>query len=132
MLMVIKDVNIVRAMDGIESGPEPAASTTRSEPTALFFVVFGLAFEALLTSSPDTHSRSSPNTNIRIALQLLQYLVRPEYSGERFTDGPIFEEFLATAYRMVAVSESAEIQAMWIEVMTNLLTSRMTVSKASQ
>jgi HEAT repeat-containing protein 5 len=121
--MESEDSNILRAMDGLESsGPTP--SDDRQEPTALFFVLFGLAFEALVTSSAeDTSSVDGARQNTRIALKVLKYLVKPVYSGKSFIEGPIFEEFVSVSYRM-AMSDPADTRRLLVEVLSNIIESR--------
>jgi hypothetical protein len=117
------DPHVMNAMDGVDDTPTTDPKS-RQEPAALFFVIFGLAFEALLSSADDGASASSAGQNVRIALQALQYLVQPEYSGKTFVDGPLFDELVALAYRM-AMTEPAHIQQQVIEVVTNVARSRL-------
>jgi hypothetical protein len=54
--MDAKDPHILAAMDGKEvntKNPQPISTADRKEPTAFFFVIFGLVYEALSTASAD-------------------------------------------------------------------------------
>ena len=51
--MDAKDPHILAAMDGKEvnkQNPQVIATTDRKEPTAFFFVIFGLVYEAIATA----------------------------------------------------------------------------------
>jgi HEAT repeat-containing protein 5 len=59
--MEAKDPHILAAMDGKEvskQNPQLVPTTDRKEPTAFFFVIFGLVYEALATASADASSES--------------------------------------------------------------------------
>jgi hypothetical protein len=115
--------DVLRAMDGLD-GSAALPSATRDEPTALFFVIFGLSFEALLSSSAEDSTQvASKQQNVKTALQVLKHLVEPAYSGKAFMQGPVFEEFIGLAYRM-AMTDPADVQKLLIEVLANLVTSR--------
>lgn len=114
------------AMDGVDFHPDSNNPNVgkREEPTVFFFVVFGLVYEALSTSSADSASTSSTRQTLVIsALQALKCLVRPEYSGKAIWEPTIFDEFISLCYRM-AMTESANIQVHLIEVLSNLAASQ--------
>lgn len=126
------DPYILAAMDGVDFHPESNKSSVanRSEPTVFFFVVFGLVYEALSTSSADSASTSSTRQSLVIsALQALKCLVRPEYSGKAILEPTIFDEFISLCYRM-AMTESANIQVYLIEVLSTLAASQSQDSPA--
>ena len=58
------------------------ATTDRKEPTAFFFVIFGLVYEAIATASIDASSESESRSGVVSALAALKFLVRPEFSGQ--------------------------------------------------
>lgn len=118
------DPYILAAMDGRElslsHGPK-GPPTTRDEPAAFFFVIFGLVYEALATSSAESNLTAStrPSTIIA-ALQALKCLVRPEYSGKAILESATFDEFISLCYRM-AMTESASTQVHLVEMLAILV-----------
>lgn len=118
--MQANDPHILAAMDGkeVEQGsPKTAIQPKREEPTAFFFVVFGLVCEALATSSSDSNTASSTRQSAIIsAVKALKCLVRPEYSGKAIMESTIFEEFISLCYRL-AMTESAAVQIHLVEVL---------------
>ncbi|TFK38873.1 clathrin-coated vesicle protein [Crucibulum laeve] len=123
------DPHILSAMDGKElnSDVTPLVATDREEPTAFFFVLFGLVYEALCTSSTDsTSTTSSRQTIVVSALQALKCLVRPEYSGKAVMEPTIFEEFISLCYRM-AMTESAAVQVHLVEMLSVLAATRSAI-----
>jgi hypothetical protein len=114
---------VLRTMDGLDmTAPEP--SSDRKEPAVLFFVLFGLAFEALVgSSSEDLPSIDRARMNTKIALKVLKYLVRPAYSGIGFVEGPIFEEFISVSYR-IAMTDPADVRNLLVEVLASIVESR--------
>ena len=122
--MQTKDPHILAAMDGREvneQNPQFISTTDRKEPTAFFFVIFGLVYEALSTASADASSDS--RSGVIAALTALKFLVLPEYSGEAIMEPTIFEEFINLCYRM-GMTEPAGIQIHLIEMLAIFATSR--------
>jgi hypothetical protein len=118
--MECDDPHIYAAMSGQESyiGLKPSDSSKREGPTAFFFVILGLVYEALATSSAESTSGASARQALVIAaLQALKSLVRPEYSGKAFRDPTIFEEFISLCYR-IAMTESARIQVHLLDMLS--------------
>jgi hypothetical protein len=122
---------VLKIMDGLEpSAPEP--SNRRRDPTTLFFVLYGLAFEALIgSSSDDSSSMKGSRQNVKVALQVLKQLVKPAYSGINFVEGPIFEEFIGVSYRMT-MTEPADVRRLLVEVMASIVESRRGVLPADR
>lgn len=116
--MQVNDPFILASLDGQES-PITGSTTQsiRDEPCAFFYVIFGLIFEALTTSIPDTDiaSRHIPI----IALQTLKSLVQPKYCGKVFTEPTIFDELVNLFYRM-ALTEPASVQIHLVETVASL------------
>jgi HEAT repeat-containing protein 5 len=113
--MQANDPHILAAMDGKEVNKHnPIPTTDRKEPTAFFFVVFGLVYEALATASAD--ASSDGRSGVISALQALKCLVRPEYAGHAIMEPTIFEEFISLCYRM-GMTEAAGIQIHLIEML---------------
>ncbi|KAI5895636.1 ARM repeat-containing protein [Schizophyllum commune H4-8] len=117
------DPYILLAMDGAEPKTAEVDSiklTSRSEPTMCFFIVFGLVYEALATTSGDTSNAAANRRTIVLAcLQALKCLVRPEYAGKAILDPPIFEEFISLCYR-IALTEPASMLVHLIELVKTL------------
>ncbi|KAI1790592.1 clathrin-coated vesicle protein [Ganoderma leucocontextum] len=115
------DPNIFAAMDGQDTPPTQstpkAQSEPREDPTVFFFVVFGLVYEALATSTPDSGPEAQ-RTSI-VSLQALKCLVRRKYCGRVFNDPPLFEELLNLFYRM-ALMEPSGVQIHLVEAIASL------------
>lgn len=115
---------VLAAMDGIEFGVNGAPrSTSRKEPTAFFFVIFGLAYEAL--ASPDTDSGPGHRKISVIALKCLKHLVRPQYSGHALLDQANFGELVNLFYRMT-ITEPPIVVVHILEVLSSLVVSQDT------
>ncbi|KAG6853042.1 hypothetical protein C0991_007298 [Blastosporella zonata] len=120
------DPFILAAIDGQELTPEsqPTKPGKREEPTAFFYIIFGLVYEALVTSSADSTSSSSARQSlVSSALQALKCLVRPEYSGNAITEPTIFDEFVSLCYR-IAMTEPANVQVHLLEMLSSFASSQ--------
>ncbi|KAG5643615.1 hypothetical protein DXG03_000582 [Asterophora parasitica] len=120
------DSHILLAMDGQEFATEIKTQTLtkRDEPTAFFHVVFGLVYEALVTSSADSTSSSSERQVLVVsALKALKCLVRPEYSGKAIKEPTIFDEFISLCYR-IAMIEPASVQVYLIDMLSSFASSQ--------
>lgn len=84
----------------------------REEPVAFFFVLFGLAFEALV----DQGTSASQRLEI---LQALKRVLRPVISGNAIYQEAIFTETMDTFDRLV-LTETTPIQTVIIEIAQNL------------
>ena len=105
--MKANDPYVLASMDGLDTVPA-SLRDTREEPTLLFFVLFGLIYEALALSSADSTPSPTLRSNASIALEALESLVKPEYSGKALLDEPIFEEFRGMCIR-IAMTEGATV-----------------------
>lgn len=128
------DPHILAAMDGREYDEKKVdliTPTDRKEPTAFFFVIFGLVYEALATSSADSSS-TTPARQLGVisALQALKCLVKPEYSGAAMMEPTIFEEFISLCYRM-AMTEAAAIQIHLVEMLAIFAASQPSMAPGS-
>lgn len=122
--MQANDPYILAAMDGEDSlEATNLNSKSRGEPTAFFYIVFGLVYDALTNASTDAASGLTSREGSIAALQTLKHLVRPEYSGRAILEPIIFKEFSSLCYRM-AVTESAVVQLHLIDVITALASSQ--------
>lgn len=106
--MQTNETHILAAMDGRE------VPTSRSEdekmPVPLFFVLYGLAFEALTNSSVESVADVAVSRrNVAIALRALRSLVKPIYAGATLSSGPLFEELITLFYRLTLTEPSASL-----------------------
>lgn len=86
----------------------------RDEPTAFFFVLFGLAFEALVGQS-DT----SAAQNLEI-LQALKKILRPAVAGTAIYQDNVFSETIESLNRL-ALTEGSAIQTVIVEIVRNMI-----------
>lgn len=132
--MQAKEPSMLAAMDGLESGEKVKTngpSTVRDEPTVFFFIIFGLVYEALVTSSADsTLTTATRQPAVIAALQALKSLVKPEYSGKALLEPTTFDEFISLCYRM-AMTETAAIQVHLVEMLAALSSSQDQRAKAA-
>ncbi|KAF7597312.1 hypothetical protein BBP40_006252 [Aspergillus hancockii] len=84
----------------------------RDEPVAFFFVLFGLAFEALVDQS------TIPSQRLEI-LQALKRILRPVISGNAIYQEAIFSETMDSLDRL-ALTEGTPIQTVIVEIARNL------------
>ncbi|KAF9891301.1 hypothetical protein FE257_004156 [Aspergillus nanangensis] len=84
----------------------------RDEPVAFFFVLFGLAFEALV----DQSTMSSQRLEI---LQALKRILRPVISGNAIYQDAIFSETMDSLDRLV-LTEGIPIQKVIVDIARNL------------
>ena len=112
------------AIDGREPTDADAKAgtngTTTDQPVTFFYVLFGLVFETLVTSTPESGMQNVRNTIV--ALRALKHLVRAQYAGNAFKDMPIFEELVNLCYRM-ALTEPVAVQAHLVDSLASLATS---------
>ncbi|KAG8730584.1 hypothetical protein FRC10_002585, partial [Ceratobasidium sp. 414] len=122
--MKASDPHLVSAMDGLD--PATAAATTnggmRKEPTECFFVILGLVYEALSAVSSDSTATPESRAIALTSVQVLAYLIRPEYAGQAVLDPPIFEELIALWYRM-SMTEPWEVQTYLVGAVASLVRS---------
>jgi HEAT repeat-containing protein 5 len=85
----------------------------REEPVAFFFILYGLAFEALVTQS-----RDNPAQTLKI-LQALQKILRPAVSGNAVYQDVVFDETLDTLDRL-ALTEGVAVQNALVEITRGL------------
>ncbi|TFK48336.1 clathrin-coated vesicle protein [Heliocybe sulcata] len=126
-----KDPNILAAMDGLEDATKLRTDpSSRKDPTAMFFVLFGLIYDSLASSSIDSSSVQASRRTSEVALGALRYLIRPEYSGQALLQPSIFEEFIGLCYRL-ALTESSEAQIHLLSALTAFATSQGTDASGS-
>ncbi|RDW83878.1 AP-1 complex accessory protein LAA1 [Aspergillus mulundensis] len=84
----------------------------RDEPVAFFFVLFGLAFEALVDQSTSASQRME-------ILQALKRILRPIISGNAIYQDAIFSETMDSLDRL-ALTEGTAVQNVIVEIARNL------------
>lgn len=95
-----------------EAGGKGHDINYRDEPVAFFFVLFGLAFEALVDQS------TTPPQRLEI-LQALKRILRPIISGNAIYQDAIFSETMDSLDRLV-LTEGFPIQNVIVEIARNL------------
>ncbi|KAM0346809.1 hypothetical protein ACHAPU_005149 [Fusarium lateritium] len=109
------------ALDGKESdGPSTSGKVKnsdinyRDEPVAFFFVLFGLAFEALATRSGQNDSLATHEQTLAI-LQALKKILLPSVSGHAIYRPDVFSETMDLLDRLV-LTESLDVQGVIVEI----------------
>ncbi|TIA62932.1 ARM repeat-containing protein [Aureobasidium pullulans] len=113
------------ALDGKTEADSNGATTVsrgsdinyREEPVAFFFVLFGLAFEAL-ASKPGADSATARAQKLEI-LQALKRILRPSISGNAIYQEVIFNETMDLFDRMI-LTEPSNVQTVIVEIARNL------------
>jgi hypothetical protein len=114
--------------NGRDHDPKPGGIPYRNEPVAFFFVLFGLAFEALVTRSND--SGLSRNQNLEI-LTALKKILRPSVSGLAIYQEVVFSETMDMFDRLV-LTESLNVQSVVVEIARNLCLEHPSARKSSR
>ena len=111
------------ALDGKTEFSEDAPSgkvdhhiNYRDEPVAFFFVLFGLAFEALAGRPGDLQASKEQILEI---LQALKKILRPSVSGQAIYQEVIFSETMDMLDRLV-LTEGLTVQRVIVEIARNL------------
>ncbi|KAH6896965.1 armadillo-type protein [Thelonectria olida] len=117
------------ALDGKESeGPSTNGKLKgsdninyRDEPVAFFFVLFGLAFEALATRSGQSDSLATHEQTLAI-LSALKKILHPSVSGHAIYRPDVFSETMDLLDRLV-LTEGLDVQAVIVEIASVLVAS---------
>jgi HEAT repeat-containing protein 5 len=120
--MSSQEPTILSALDGVE-GVSTHRTASDSEPKALFYVLIGLVYETLLSTSADATSSSSARESATVALQAMRSLVQPRYCGRAILEPSVFGEFTSLCYRM-AITETASVQIHLISVIVSFAQSQ--------
>lgn len=88
----------------------------RDEPVAFFFVLFGLAFEALAGRPGDLQASKEQILEI---LQALKKILRPSVSGHAIYQEVVFSETMDMLDRLV-LTEGLVVQTVIVEIARNL------------
>ncbi|KOS19218.1 Pof6 interactor protein 1 [Escovopsis weberi] len=116
------------ALDGKESSIGAASNTNgptkmpginyRDEPVAFFFVLFGLAFEALATRPGQDNSLATQEQMLAI-LQALKKILHPSVTGHAIYRSDVFSETMDLLDRLV-LTEGLDVQTVIVEVARDL------------
>lgn len=124
---------VFEALDGKEvadtngSGSKASVIPYRNEPVAFFFVLFGLAFEALMSKSTDSDTPKSQTLEI---LTALKKILKPSVSGNAIYQEVIFSETMDMFDRL-ALTESLNVQSVIVEIARNLCLEHPSARKGS-
>jgi len=89
----------------------------RDEPTAFFFMLFGIVIEALITQpNNDTPSTEAQTLDI---LSALKRILRPSVSGNAVFQDAVFAE-TTELFDRLALTESPDVQLVIVEIARNL------------
>ena len=88
----------------------------RDEPVAFFFVLFGLAFEALAGRPGDLQASKEQILEI---LQALKKILRPAVSGHAIYQEVVFSETMDMLDRLI-LTEGLNVQSVIVEIARNL------------
>jgi hypothetical protein len=137
-MMEENDRDILYAMDGIDppSTSSTSASTPqlpeRTDPTQYFYVVYGLAFEALATFAGDAYSSADSKASVPIiALTAMKSLAESRFSGSALLEGPMFDELCTLFYRLAMTAPPATVAHMVLVLTTLAKSQGATLSKAT-
>lgn len=108
------------------SDAKPTDINYRDEPVAFFFVLFGLAFEALVSRSSESQTSRDHTLDI---LQALKKILRPSVSGQAIYQEVIFSETMDMLDRLV-LTESLNVQSVIVEIARNLCLGHPSARKA--
>jgi len=99
-----------------QSSSKAALINYRDEPVAFFFVLFGLAFEALAGRPGDLQASKEQILEI---LQALKKILRPSVSGHAIYKEVVFSETMDMLDRLV-LTEGLQVQTVIVEIARNL------------
>ena len=127
------------ALDGKElSGPNSDGKTNggradinyRDEPVAFFFVLFGIAFEALATKPGQSESLATQEQTLEI-LRALKKILHPSVSGHAIYKDAIFSETMDLLDRLV-LTEGLDVQGVIVEIARALCVAHPAARKPDQ
>jgi HEAT repeat-containing protein 5 len=99
----------------------------RDEPVAFFFVLFGIAFEALV-ARPGSDALASKEQTLEI-LQALKKILHPSVSGHAIYREAIFSETMDLLDRLV-LTEGLDVQGVIVQIARSLCISHPSATKA--
>ncbi|GAC76103.1 uncharacterized conserved protein [Moesziomyces antarcticus T-34] len=126
-LLSDNDGVVLAAMDGGTSlstatAPGAAAPKARSEPCLFFFVLYGLAFEALATRSSTSIETAHEGQVLRISLRAMTALSKPQVAGSALLQEALFSELCNLWYRLV-MTEPPAVQISVLETIGGMAAS---------
>lgn len=101
----------------------------RAEPVAFFFVLFGIAIEALVTQAGS--DSGSPEPQIRSILSALKRILRPSVSGNAIFQDVVFSETIELFDRL-ALTEGLGVQTIVVDIARNLCLMHPTANNEDQ
>lgn len=101
----------------------------RDEPVAFFFVLFGIAFEALV-AQPKVDGLATKGQTLEI-LQALKKILHPSVSGHAIYRDAIFSETMDLLDRLV-LTEGLDVQGVIVEVARSLCISHPSATKSQE
>ena len=119
-------VNVTH-VNGLKS---PGANINyRAEPVAFFFVLFGIAIEALVTRGRS--DSSSPESQTLSILAALKKILRPSVSGSAIFRDVVFSETIELFDRL-ALTEGLGVQTVVVDIARNLCLMHPTANDEEQ
>ena len=125
------------ALDGKElsdpktnGGTKGADINYRDEPVAFFFVLFGIAFEALATKPGQSESLATQEQTLEI-LRALKKILHPSVSGHAIYREAIFSETMDLLDRLV-LTEGLDVQGVIVEIARALCVSHPAARKQEE
>ncbi|KAI2636319.1 ARM repeat-containing protein [Hypomontagnella submonticulosa] len=115
---------------GTNAQSKSADINYRDEPVAFFFVLFGIAFEALATRSGQTDSLATQEQTLEI-LQALKKILHPSVSGHAIYREAIFSETMDLLDRLV-LTEGLDVQGVIVEIARALCVAHPSARKKEQ
>jgi hypothetical protein len=102
----------------VNGGPRGLGINYRDEPVAFFFVLFGIAFEALATKPGQSESLATQEQTLAI-LSALKKILHPSVSGQAIYREAIFSETMDLLDRLV-LTEGLDVQGVIVEIARDL------------
>lgn len=112
-----------------ESAFQKNEITFRDEPLSFFFILYGIAFEALVRR-PDADSADNNDHTLEILLALRR-IFRPSVSGRAVYQGAIFSETMELLDRL-ALTEGFAIQGAVIDITRDLCLNHPSVEEGAK
>ena len=100
----------------------------REEPVAFFFILYGIAFEAIMKRDTEPHGGKDQTLEILLALKRI---LRPSVSGRAIYQDVVFSETMDLFDRL-ALTEGLAIQGVVVEMTRNLCLSHPSMQEGSE
>lgn len=122
-----KELSDLKANGGNNNSGRGADINYRDEPVAFFFVLFGIAFEALATKPGQSESLATQEQTLEI-LRALKKILHPSVSGHAIYREAIFSETMDLLDRLV-LTEGLDVQGVIVEIARALCVSHPAARK---